>query len=253
MIVLKSDREISLMLKAGEIVGKVFEKLNGEIKPGVKTKQLDKSAKEKIESLGGRPAFFGYKGFPGNICTSINNVVVHGIPGEQRLTEGDIISLDVGAEFEGYYADAAITIAVGNISKEAKRLIDVTECSLSSGIEQARAKNRLSDVTAAIQGFVEKNGFSVVRAFVGHGIGSRMHEEPEIPNFKWIKEDVRLEPGMTLAIEPMVNQGTYDVKIMEDGWTAVTRDGKLSAHFEHTILITEEEPKILTLWQKKKQ
>lgn len=241
------------MLKAGEIVGKVFEKLNGEIKPGVKTKQLDKSAKEKIESLGGRPAFFGYKGFPGNICTSINNVVVHGIPGEQRLTEGDIISLDVGAEFEGYYADAAITIAVGNISKEAKRLIDVTECSLSSGIEQARAKNRLSDVTAAIQGFVEKNGFSVVRAFVGHGIGSRMHEEPEIPNFKWIKEDVRLEPGMTLAIEPMVNQGTYDVKIMEDGWTAVTRDGKLSAHFEHTILITEEEPKILTLWQKKKQ
>lgn len=253
MIVLKSDREISLMLKAGEIVGKVFEKLYGEAKPGVKTKQLDKIAKEEIKSLGGRPAFFGYKGFPGNICTSINNVVVHGIPGEQRLTEGDIISLDVGAEFKGYYADAAITIAVGNISKEAKRLIDVTECSLSSGIEQARAKNRLSDVTAAIQGFVEKNGFSVVRAFVGHGIGSKMHEEPEIPNFKWTKEDVRLEPGMTLAIEPMVNQGTYDVKIMEDGWTAVTQDGKLSAHFEHTILITEKEPKILTLWQKKKQ
>jgi len=253
MIVLKSDREIDLMRKAGEIVGKVFEKLDGAIKPGVKTKLLDKIAKEEIKSLGGKPAFFGYKGFPGNICTSINNVVVHGIPSEQRLNEGDIISLDVGTEFKGYYSDAAVTIAVGNISKEAKRLIDVTERSLSLGIEQAKPKNRLSDVTAAIQGHVEKNGFSVVRAFVGHGIGSKMHEEPEVPNFKWTKKDVRLEPGMTLAIEPMVNQGSYGVKILEDGWTAVTQDEKLSAHFEHTILITEEGPEILTLWQKKKQ
>ncbi len=251
MICIKSDREIGLMVRAGEIVGKVFERLEGEVRPGVTTRQLDTIAKEVIVSSGGKAAFLGYKGFPGNICASINEVVVHGIPGERRLKEGDIISLDVGAEFEGYYADAAATFAVGEISKEAGRLMEITERSLNLGIEKARAGNRLSDISCAVQGFVEQNGFSVVRSFVGHGIGSRIHEEPEVPNFGRPDTGVRLEAGMALAIEPMVNQGTFDVKILNDGWTAVTDDGKLSAHFEHTVLITKDKPRVLTLWQKK--
>lgn len=251
MISLKSDRETGLMFKAGEIVGRVFEILGDEIKPGVTTRQLDNHAAEIISSLGARPAFLGYKGFPGNICTSINEVVVHGIPGQRPLKEGDIISLDIGVEFEGYYADAAATFDVGKISETARRLIDVTERSLYLGIGKARPGNRLSDISYEIQNLAEQNGFSVVRAFVGHGIGSKMHEEPEVPNFGRPNRGVRLEPGMVLAIEPMVNEGTYEVKILEDGWTAVTQDGKLSAHFEHTVLITEDEPRILTLWQKK--
>lgn len=253
MIGLKSDREISLMSKAGEIVAKVFEKLEGEIRPGVKTKELDAVASGLIRSLGGEPAFLGYKGFPGNICVSLNEVVVHGIPGEKKLKEGDIISLDVGVETGGYYADSAATFAVGKISKEARRLMDVTERSLYLGIDKARAGNRLSDISHAIQVFVERNGFNVVRAFVGHGIGGRMHEEPEIPNFGVPNRGARLEPGMVLAIEPMVNQGTYDIEILDDGWTAVTKDKKLSAHFEHTVLVTEKDPRILTIWQKKNQ
>lgn len=253
MIDLKSAREIALMANAGEIIGKVFERLEPQINPGVKTKELDSIAIGLIRALGGESAFKGYKGFPGNICTSINEVVVHGIPQERQLKEGDIISLDIGVKLEGYYADAAATFGVGKISEQAKRLIDVTECSLYLGIEKARPGNRLSDITHEIQGFVEQNGFSVVRAFVGHGIGSSMHEDPEIPNFGPPNRGVRLEPGMTFAIEPMVNQGTYDVEILDDGWTAVTGDRRLSAHFEHTVLITENEPRILTLWQRKNQ
>lgn len=249
MIGLKSDREIGLMAKAGEIVGKVFERLEADIKPGIKTKELDIIAGDLIRSSGGSPAFLGYKGFPKNICVSINEVVVHGIPGEVRLEEGDIVSLDIGVEFEGYYADGAATFSVGKISEEAMQLINITERSLYLGIDKARPNNRLSDISHAIQSFVEENGFSVVRAFVGHGIGSTMHEEPEIPNFGPPNRGARLEPGMTLAIEPMVNQGTYDVEILEDGWTAVTADRKPSAHFEHTVVITEDEPRILTLWQ----
>lgn len=251
MIVLKSDREIELMRKAGNVVGRVFERLEKEIEPGVKTRQLDQIAAEMIKSSGGRAAFLGYKGFPGNICASINDEIVHGIPGERALAEGDIIGLDIGVELEGYYSDAAATFAVGKISQEARQLIDATERSLYLGIEQARAGNRVSDISYAIQTFVERHGFSVVRAFVGHGIGSNMHEEPEVPNFGPPNKGVKLEPGMTLAIEPMVNQGTYKVSILEDGWTAVTEDGKLSAHFEHTILVGEEGPQILTVWQKK--
>jgi methionyl aminopeptidase len=195
----------------------------------------------------------GYKGFPGNICVSVNEGVVHGIPGKRALKTGDIANVDVGVKWKGYFADGATTFAVGEIADRARRLMEVTEHSLYLGIEAARPGNRLSDIGHAIQSYVEKNGFSVVRAFVGHGIGSRMHEEPEIPNFGPPSKGVRLESGMTFAIEPMINEGSPDVEILEDGWTAVTEDRKLSAHFEHTIVITQGAPKILTLWQKKKQ
>jgi methionyl aminopeptidase len=253
MIGIKSDREVGLMAKAGEITGKVFERLENEVRPGIETRHLDEIARDLIRSLGGKPAFMGYKGFPGHICTSINEVVVHGIPSERKLKEGDIISLDIGVEFEGYYADCAATFGVGKISNEARRLIDITERSLYLGIDKAKSGNRLSDIGNAIQSFVEKNGFSVVRTFVGHGIGAHIHEEPEIPNFGAANRGVRLESGMTFAVEPMINQGTYDVEILEDGWTVVTKDRKLSAHFEHTVLITDADPRILTLWQKKKR
>ncbi|MCX5715340.1 MAG: type I methionyl aminopeptidase [Candidatus Omnitrophica bacterium] len=252
MIGLKADREIGLMAKAGEIAGKVFERLEEEITPGIRTKELDAIAADYIRFLGGKPAFLGYKGFPANICASINEVVVHGIPSQRLVKGGDILGVDIGVEFEGYFADAAATFAVGQISAEAKRLIDITERSLYLGIEQARPGKRLSDISYAVQGFVEKNGFSVVRAFVGHGIGSRMHDDPEIPNYcQSGKSGPRLEAGMALAIEPMVNQGIYDVDVLEDGWTAVTSDGKLSAHWEHTVVITKDGPRILTKWQKK--
>ena len=253
MIGLKSDREVALMTKAGEIVGKVFERLEGEISPGVTTKELDTIAKDVIISLGGEAAFLGYKGFPGNICVSINEGVVHGIPGARRLKEGDIASIDVGVRWQGYCADGAATFTVGGISKTAQRLMDVTERSLYLGIEAARQGNRLSDIGHAIQSYVEENSFSVVRAFVGHGIGSKMHEEPEIPNFGSPNRGARLEPGMAFAIEPMINEGTSDVEILEDGWSAVTADRKLSAHFEHTIVITQNGPRVLTSWQKKKR
>lgn len=240
------------MAKAGEIVGKVFERLEAQITPGVRTMDLDICAAEYIRSLGGVPAFLGYNGFPASICASLNEVVVHGIPSERRLKEQDILGLDIGVEFQGYFADAAATFAVGRISDEAKRLIDITERSLYLGIEQAIPGNRLSDISYAIQGFVEKNGFSIVRDFVGHGIGSRMHEEPEVPNWCRMKKGgPRLEAGMALAIEPMVNQGSYQTEILEDGWTAVTKDRKLSAHSEHTVVITKDGPRILTQWQKK--
>ncbi|MDD5449525.1 MAG: type I methionyl aminopeptidase [Candidatus Omnitrophica bacterium] len=251
MIGLKSDREISLISEAGAIIGKVFERLEGEIRPGITTIELDRLAGQLIKSFGGRAAFLGYKDFPGKICASPNDVVVHGIPGDRKLEKGDIISLDVGVERGGYYADSAATFAVGNCSDAAARLMEATECSLYIGIDKARAGNRLSDIGNAIQTFIENKGFSVVRAFVGHGIGAELHEEPEIPNFGAAGRGPRLEPGMVLAIEPMVNEGTCDVEILEDGWTAVTGDGKLSAHFEHTILVTDKEPRILTKWQKK--
>lgn len=253
MIVIKSEKERALIATAGEILGKVFENLQDKIRPGVTTKRLDTLARQSIIAHGAQPAFLGYKGFPGNICTSINEVVVHGIPGKRQLKEGDIISIDIGVGFKGYFADAAATFAVGKISQEAQRLMDVTERSLYEAIRKARPGNRLSDVSHAVQAVVESKGFSVVRAFVGHGIGSKIHEEPEIPNFGEPNRGVVLEPGMTLAIEPMVNQGGFEVKILEDGWTAVTRDGSLSAHFEHTIVITEAEPRILTEWQRKRQ
>ncbi len=246
MIVLRSDEEIGEIREAGKIAAETLEKLKIYAKAGIATKELDRIACDEILSQNGIPAFKNYKGYPGNICTSINEGVVHGVPSERRLKEGDILSIDVGVKFKNFYADAALTLGIGRISERAKRLMQITEESLYRGIENARPGKRLSDISAGIQSFVESNGFSVVRVFVGHGIGEKIHEEPEIPNFGPADKGPRLESGMILAIEPMVNEGTYEVEILEDGWTAVTKDRKLSAHFEHTIAVRKGEPEILT-------
>ena len=246
MIVLRSEDEVEVIRSAGNIIARTFEELSRHVRTGVRTKELDAIAREEILKRGGYPAFKNYRGFPANICASINEVVVHGIPSDRKLKEGDIISLDVGVKFRDYFADAAITLGVGKISEAAARLMSVTEKALYIAIESAVPGKRLSDISAKIQEHVESNGFSVVRSFVGHGIGAKIHEEPEIPNFGRAGTGPRLEPGMVLAIEPMVNAGTYEVEIMEDGWTAVTKDRKLSAHFEHTIVITKNGSEILT-------
>ena len=235
------------------MVAEVIQYLKTRVVPGVTTLELSNSARDLIIKLGGVPAFKGYREFPGDICTSINEEVVHGIPGKRRLRDGDILSLDIGVKFGGYYGDAAMTIPVGSVSKEAKRLLEVTEEALYVGIGSARQGMRLSDLSHAIQTHAEKNGFSIVREFVGHGIGAKMHEEPQIPNFGEPNHGPRLKKGMVLAIEPMVNAGGPEVEILRDGWTAVTKDRRLSAHFEHTVLITDKEPEILTKCQKKKQ
>ncbi len=247
MIIIKTKREIDKMRNAGRLVGKTHDFLKKLIVPGITTKELDKAAEEYIISHNGIPAFKGYHDFPSSICTSVNEEVVHGIPGLKKLKNGDIISIDIGTIVEGYCGDGAVTYAVGDISSEAKRLIKVTEKSFFEGIKFAKKGNRLSDISNAIQNYVEKNGFSVVRDFVGHGIGQKMHEAPEIPNFGPPGLGPRLTPGMILAIEPMVNQGSYHVKILEDNWTTVTVDNKLSAHYEHTVLITDGEPELLTV------
>lgn len=246
MIILRSDEEITSIHKAGGIVAATLAKLKKYVKPGVTTKELDAIARDEILKGNGYPAFKGYKGFPGNICTSLNEVVVHGIPAERRLKEGDIISIDVGVKFRDYFADAAVTLGVGYLSEEAKSLIEVTKRALYIGIENAKPGSRVSDISCKIQEFVESNGFSAVRAFVGHGIGLKLHEEPEIPNFGKAGTGARLESGMVLAIEPMVNAGTHEVEILEDGWTAVTKDRRLSAHFEHTIVVRDGGAGILT-------
>lgn len=246
MIVLRSDEEIGAMRKAGKIVALTLDRIKRAAKAGLQTKELDRIAREEILTRNGYPAFKDYKGFPGNICISINEVVVHGIPSERSLKSGDIVSVDIGVKFKDYFADAALTIGIGQIDEEAKKLIAVTEKALYIGIDSAIAGNRLSDVSASVQELVEANGFSVVRSFVGHGIGSSLHEEPEIPNFGKPGTGPRLEKGMVLAIEPMVNAGSFEVEILDDGWTAVTKDRKRSAHFEHTIAITEAGPEILT-------
>lgn len=246
MIVIRSKEEIALIRKAGKILAATLEKLKKYAKAGVETSELDAIARDEILRQNGYPAFKGYKGFPGNICTSLNEVVVHGIPSDRALRDGDIISLDVGVRFRDYFADAAITIGIGNISDTARNLMAVTKKALYAGIEKAVAGNRVSDISSAVQEYVESNGFSVVRSFVGHGIGAKIHEEPEIPNFGKPGLGARLSTGMVLAIEPMVNAGVFDVEILEDGWTAVTKDRKLSAHFEHTIAVTDREARILT-------
>lgn len=251
MISIKSGEELVLMRKAGSIVADVIEELKNALKPGITTKYLDALANDLIKSFGCESAFFNYKGYPGNICTSLNSVVVHGIPDSTKLKEGDIISLDVGVKYKGYFSDAAATFGVGKISRLAEKLIEATEKSLYHGIDKAVAGNRLCDISSAVQQYVESCGFNVVRSFVGHGIGQKMHEEPEIPNFGKAGTGPKLENGMTLAIEPMVNAGTFEVEILDDGWTAVTKDGSLSAHFEHTILVGKERAEILTLCQKK--
>jgi len=247
MIIIRSAREIDQLRKANAIVAEVLEKLTGAVAPGVTTSELDQIAESVILSRGAIPAFKGYRGFPRSACISINEQVVHGIPDYRKLREGDIVSIDVGTNLNGYFGDAAITLPVGEIDREGKRLLEVTEKALSIGIEMARVGNRLFDISHAIQAWVESHGFSVVRDFVGHGIGQSLHEEPQIPNFGPPRQGPRLERGMIFALEPMVNEGTYEVKILRDGWTVVTADGKRSAHFEHTIAITDGEPEILSI------
>ena len=222
--------------------------LAGEmVRPGISTGAIDKAVREFIVAQGAKPSFLGYRGFPGSTCISVNETVIHGIPGSYVLQDGDIVSVDVGAYYKGFHGDCAATFPCGTVSAEAKRIIEVTEQSFFEGIRFARKGYRVSDISHAIQEHVESNGFSVVRAFVGHGVGAQLHEEPEVPNFGKPGRGPRLLPGMTLAIEPMVNAGVYDIRVLKDGWTVVTADGKLAAHYENTVLITDGEPEILTV------
>lgn len=247
MIIIKNNIEIDYMRRAGRLVGETLARLEEVIKPGITTAELDRIAEEFILKHNARPSFKGYHGFPGSICASVNNEVVHGIPANRILQEGDIISIDCGAVLEGYQGDAARTVPVGKISKEAEKLIEVTKESFFKGIEYAKVDNRLSDISAAIQTYVESFGFSVVRDFVGHGIGKDMHEDPEVPNFGRPGRGPKLKSGMVLAIEPMVNIGRYQVKVEANDWTVVTEDGSLSAHYENTVAILNNGPEILTL------
>ena len=238
------------MRPAGWVAGKVLDEIAAFIKPGVTTRQIDNFAAERIKSYDGKSAFLGYRKFPCHTCLSVNDEVVHGIATERELKFGDIVSVDVGVVHKGFIGDTARTVAVGGCGVAAQRLLDVTEQSLYLGIAQARPGNRVLDISLAVQRYVESNGFSVVREFVGHGVGRSMHEEPQVPNFdEGKKSSPKLKPGMTIAIEPMVNIGRPDVKILKDGWTVVTLDGSLSAHFEHSVLVTDGEPEILT-WAK---
>ncbi len=246
MITIKSTQEILNMREAGRIVYDTHELLKKSIQPGVTTQELDNIAEQYIRSQGATPSFKGYNGFPASICASLNSEVVHGIPSLNKVKDGDIISIDIGAMYKGYHGDAARTYPVGSISEEAKRLIQITKDSFYEGIKNAVEGKRLSDISSAIQKYVEAHGYSVVRDFVGHGIGQKMHEEPQIPNYGNPGRGPRLRAGMTLAIEPMVNMGEYYVKTLPNKWTVVTQDGSLSAHYEHTIAITKAEPEILT-------
>ncbi len=247
MIVIKNNNEIALMYAAGKIVARVFQELEQAIVPGVTTGQLDNLAAKIIKEEGAEPAFLGYRGFPGNICTSVNEELVHGIPGERWLNEGDIISIDVGAKYRGYYGDAARTFPVGKISKTAQSLIEVTRLSLQKALEQMWPGKYLSDISNSIQTYVEYKNFSVVRNYVGHGIGREMHEAPEVPNFGPPGRGPKLREGMVLAVEPMVNAGSWKVEVLDDNWTVVTADRSLCAHFENTIAIMNDGPQILTL------
>lgn len=248
-VTIKSEREIQLMREAGKILAEVHEKLAEMIAPGITTWDIDRKGEELIRSADCIPSFKGYQGYPASICVSINDEVVHGIPSrEHRLFEGDIVSLDAGVIYQEYQSDAARTHGVGKIDPEAQRLMDVTKESFYRGIRYARAGCHLYQISAAVQSYVEENGFSVVRDLVGHGIGREMHEDPQIPNFRpKLRRGIRLRPGMTLAIEPMVNAGGYEVWMLEDDWTIVTQDGMKSAHYENTVLITEGDPEILSL------
>ena len=246
MIVLKSQQEIAYMREAGRIVAETLELIRQAVKPDVTTQELDRIADEYIRERGAIPAFKGYNGFPGSICASVNEEVVHGIPGPRKLKNGDIISVDIGTLINGFYGDAAMTFPVGEVAPEVAQLLKVTEESLYKGIAQAVADQRLYDISHAVQIHAEEFGYGVVRDYVGHGIGRKMHEDPQIPNYGAPGRGPRLKPGMTLAIEPMINMGTYEVKTLRDNWTVITRDKKWSAHFEHTIAITPNGPVILT-------
>jgi methionyl aminopeptidase len=251
MIILKSERDLEAMRPACAVAGAVLGEVAAFIQPGVTTSQVDEFAAERIKSYGAKSAFLGYRKYPCHACISVNEQVVHGLAGPRVLQFGDIVSVDVGVVHNGFIGDTARTVAVGGCGVLAQKLMDVTEKSLYEGIAQAVSGKRITDISRAIQTYVETNGFSVVREFVGHGVGRSMHEEPQIPNFVDPKSNQKLRPGMTLAIEPMVNAGQPAVKILNDGWTVVTQDGSLSAHFEHTVLITEGEPEILTWLEKK--
>lgn len=246
-IIIKTKDEIQLMYEANQIVAEALEMLRGVVDVGISTWELDKLAEDLCLKRKAKPAFKGYRGFPGSLCVSINEEVVHGIPSRKRkLKKGDIISIDFGVCYKGFYGDSAITLPVGKVTDEVQNLLNTTRQCLARGIEQAVVGNRIGDISKAIQEYVEANGFSVVRQFVGHGIGSGLHEAPEIPNFYQGERTVRLLPGMALAIEPMVNMGTHKVKVLRDGWTVVTADKKPSAHFEHSIAVTENGPLILS-------
>ena len=247
MIELKSAREISLMRTGGHILADVVERLRDTVRPGLSTLEIDEDVETFIRGRGALPAFKGYRGFPATVCISINEEVVHGIPSaHRRIKEGDIVGLDLGCIVEGYYADCAFTLAIGDVPPKVQQLLDVTRESLDMAIAECRAGRRLSDVSHAVQTHVERHGFAVVRAFVGHGIGRALHEDPQIPNFGDPGRGPQLRPGMVLAIEPMVTMGSWEVRVLDDGWTAVTRDGSLAAHFEHTVAITEADAEVLT-------
>jgi methionyl aminopeptidase len=246
MIPLKSEQELQILRTSGAILAGVMNKLRSKVTIGVSTADIDKIAEELISKEGCLPAFKGYRGFPATICVSVNEEIVHGIPGPRKLEEGDIVSLDIGINYQGYFSDTAITLAVGKVSSAKKNLIEVTRKALGEGIRQVKVGNHLSDISHSIQNFVERHGFSVVREFVGHGIGSKLHEEPEIPNYGKAHEGPRLEVGMVLAIEPMVNMGSWESEILDNGWTAVTKDRLPSAHFEHTVAITDKGALVLT-------
>jgi methionyl aminopeptidase len=246
MIILKSERDLESMRPACMVAAKVLDEITAFIKPGLTTREVDEFAAKRIKQHGAKSAFLGYRKYPCQTCISVNEEVVHGLAGDRELHFGDIVSIDVGVVYKGFVGDTARTVAVGGCGVAAQRLMDVTERALGEGIAAAVPGNRVTDISRAVQNYVENNGFSVVREFVGHGVGRSMHEEPQVPNFVDPKSNQKLRPGMTLAIEPMVNAGQAGVKILKDGWTVVTQDGLLSAHFEHTVLITEGEPEILT-------
>ncbi len=246
MIVLKSPAELAVMRRACQVAATALAAVVDAVRPGVTTRELDRIAEDRIRALGGVPSFLGYRGFPASLCASVNDEVVHGIPGRRRLREGEIISLDLGAIVEGFHGDLAVTVPVGRISEDLQRLLQVTAASLEEGIRAVRPGGRLGDVSAAIQRYVERHGFSVVRDFAGHGVGRRLHEEPQVPNFGRPGNGVVLQPGMTLAIEPMVDAGASDVTVDPDGWTVRTRDHEPSAHFEHTVAVTEAGADVLT-------
>ncbi|MHB8145995.1 MAG: type I methionyl aminopeptidase [Vulcanimicrobiaceae bacterium] len=247
MVTLRSARELETMRRSGKITAKVLTDIMHAARPGVSTRDLDRIAEQGIRGLGGVPTFMGYHGYPASICASVNAEVVHGIPGDYVLQEGDLLSIDIGTTLDGYVSDSAVTVPVGAISTEARRLVDVTQESLMLGIAAMQAGNRLGDIGAAVQAHAEQHGYGVVRELVGHGVGTAMHEEPQVPNYGRRGTGMELRPGLVLAVEPMITQGDYRVKILKDGWTVVTTDGKLAAHFEHTIAVTQDGPKILTL------
>ncbi|MEE9555335.1 MAG: type I methionyl aminopeptidase [candidate division Zixibacteria bacterium] len=247
MIQYKSSRQIEKIKNAGRVVSEVLDLISENVRPGVTTGELDSLTAKFLKSKNAKSAFLGYQGFPANICASVDSEVVHGIPGERELLNGQILSVDFGAIVDGYYGDSARTFAVGEISDDAEKLLEITEESLYVGIKKCVVDNKLGDLSAAIQSYVEAEGFSVVRDLVGHGIGRKMHEEPQVPNFGETGTGMELKEGLVIAIEPMINAGGFEVRVMDDGWTVVTADGSLSAHFEHTVAITSNGPEILTL------